>query len=86
MHVVVVCVCETERQMEEQGSRTGGEAENSTIHLAVVLVVKLYPTGAENTQKVCELCVCAHARRMTTERDVDVVIHMLSSGAVGFPT
>lgn len=70
---VFVCVSVWVKQTDgrEDKKRTvrrgrGGEAENSTIHLAVVLVVILHPTGAENKEGLhvsfffffLSLCVC----------------------------
>lgn len=55
------CVCvwvKQERQMEERQKSEEKRNGNSTIHLAEVLVVLLYPTGAENTQILCvHVCV-----------------------------
>lgn len=45
---VHVFVCEKNRTARRgrAGALRGGEADNSTIHLAVVFLVVLHPTGA----------------------------------------
>lgn len=64
---VSVCNRETDGGRQKQFSeevrlQRGCEAENSTIHLAVVIVVVRYPTRAENTQGL-NMRVCVHIQR-----------------------